>query len=53
MKNVNEIEVIDPIIVTDESNVDRFYKWLQMCGNQHINDNNQVTKAFNKIYLNS
>ena len=43
----NDIEVIDAEIV--ESNVERFYKWLQRCGNIHLNDNTQVINAFHKI----
>lgn len=43
-----DIEVKDAEIVTPD-NVNRFYEWLQMCGNIHLNDNVQVTNAFNKI----
>lgn len=48
-----EIEVIEPVIVTPESNVERFYKWLEMCNNQYIGDIERVTKAFHKVALNS
>jgi hypothetical protein len=53
MKNLNQIEAIDPIIVTPESNVERFYRWLQMCNNKYINNTDQLTKAFHKVHLNS
>jgi len=43
-----DIDVVDADIVTPD-NVNRFYAWLQMCGNIHLNDNLQVTNAFNKI----
>lgn len=43
-----DIEVKDAEIVTPD-NVNRFYAWLQMCGNIHLNDNTQVVNAFNKI----
>jgi NACalpha-BTF3-like transcription factor len=47
--DVNEIEVVDPEIVTPETEVDRFYKWLQMCGNQHLANDEKMERAFNKI----
>ena len=31
------------------SNVDKFYNWLLNCGNIYLNDNEQITNAFNKI----
>lgn len=34
------------------SNVEKFYKWLQMCGNVRLNDNDQVTRAFHKVLIN-
>jgi len=43
-----DIEVKDAEIVQPD-NVNRFYEWLQMCGNIHLNDNQQVTNAFQKI----
>jgi len=48
-----EIEVVDPIIVTPKSKVERFYEWLQMCKNQYIGDDTQVTNAFNIVYNHS
>lgn len=48
-----QIEVVDPIIVTKESNVERFYNWLQMCNNQYIGDAKRMTEAFHKVYINS
>lgn len=30
-------------------NVERFYKWLQMCKNIHLADNEAVEKAIQKI----
>lgn len=48
LPEINDIEVIDVEIV-QESNVERFYKWLQRCGNIHLNDHEQVTNAFRKI----
>jgi hypothetical protein len=51
--NPNDIEVIDPEFVKPESNVERFYKWLQMCNNQYINNIEQLTKSFHKVHLNS
>lgn len=53
MKKVEEIEVIDPIIVTPQSNVERFYKWMQKCKNQYINDSYKMTRAFNIVACNS
>ena len=35
-----------------ETNVERFYEWLVKCGNVHLHDNEQVTKAFRKVALN-
>lgn len=32
-----------------QSNVERFYEWLQMCKNVHLADDEQIVKAFNKI----
>jgi len=32
-----------------QTNVERFYEWLQKCGNIHLADDEQVTKAFNLI----
>lgn len=43
-----DIDVIDAEIVQLD-NVNRFYEWLQMCGNIHLNDNVQVVNAFKKI----
>ena len=48
--NPAEIEAVDPIIVTPQSNVERFYEWLKRCNNVYLTDNNQVTKAFHKIH---
>lgn len=45
-----EIEVVDPIIVIKESNVERFYNWLKMCNNQYLGDTKRMTKAFNIVY---
>lgn len=45
-----KIEVIEPIIVTKESNVERFYNWLQMCNNQYIGDAKRMAEAFHKVY---
>lgn len=45
-----EIEVVDSIIVIKESNVERFYKWLQMCQNEYLGDNKRITNAFNIVY---
>ena len=44
-----DIEVIDAEIIEPQSNVERFYRWLQMCGNIHLNDNTQVVNSFLKI----
>lgn len=49
MKPINEIEVIEPEIVTPESNVDRFYNWMVKIGNVYLNDNEQVVKSFNIV----
>lgn len=46
---VEDIEVKDAEIVR-QSNVERFYEWLQRCGNIHLNDNTQIFNAFNKIH---
>lgn len=32
-----------------QTNLERFYEWLLMCGNVHLADNEQLEKAFNKI----
>lgn len=32
-----------------QSNVERFYLWLQACGNVYLNDNDEMIRAFNKI----
>jgi len=44
-----DIEVIDAEVIEPQSNVERFYEWLQMCGNIHLNDNTQVVNSFFKI----
>ena len=44
-----DIDVIDAEIIKPQSNVERFYEWLQMCGNIHLNDNTQIINAFHKI----
>jgi hypothetical protein len=31
-------------------NVQRFYIWLQKMGNIHLNDNDQMVRAFDKIH---
>ena len=31
------------------SNVERFYEWLQKCGNVYLHDNEKVLKAFHKV----
>ena len=49
MKNPNEIEVVDPEIVTPETNVEQFYNLLQKCGNVYLSDNEKMVNAFNKI----
>ena len=46
---LEDIEVKDAEIVR-QSNVERFYEWLQRCGNIHLNDNTQVINAFHKIH---
>lgn len=46
-----DIEVNDAEVVEPQNNVNRFYEWLQRCGNIHLNDNEQLTNAFNKIEL--
>lgn len=33
------------------SKIQRFYEWLQMCKNVHLNDNEQVVRAFHKIAI--
>lgn len=33
----------------EETNVERFYKWLQMCGNIYLHDNEKIIKAFHKV----
>jgi hypothetical protein len=45
----NEIEVIDPIFVEPENNVERFYEWLKKCNNQFLHDNEKITNSFNLI----
>jgi len=47
--DINEIEVVDPEIVTPETNVDQFYNWLQKCGNVYLGDHEKMVNAFNKI----
>jgi hypothetical protein len=32
-----------------QTNIERFYEWLQMCQNVHLASNEQLEKAFNKI----
>jgi hypothetical protein len=32
-------------------NVERFYKWLEMCKNVHLADKDQVERAIQKIPL--
>jgi len=44
-----DIDVIDAEVIEPQSNVERFYEWLQMCGNIHLNDNTQVVNSFFKI----
>jgi len=34
---------------TKQTNVERFYEWLQMCGNVHLNNHEALVKGFNKI----
>lgn len=46
-----DIDVIDAEVVEPQNNVERFYTWLQRCGNIHLNDNEQLINAFNKIEL--
>ena len=46
---ITDIKVIDAEIIKPQSNVERFYEWLQRCGNIHLYDNNQVNNAFQKI----
>lgn len=48
-----QIEVIDPIIVTPESNVQRFYKWMLRCENKYVGNTEMMTKAFHKVYISS
>lgn len=38
-----------PLPQKKQTNVERFYEWLQMCGNVHISNNEELEKAFNKI----
>lgn len=36
----------------NQTNVERFYEWLQRCGNVYLNDHSRVVRAFHIVALN-
>jgi len=49
VKNPNEIEVVDPIIVTPENNAEKFDNWMRKLGNIFVGNNERMERAYNLI----